>query len=572
MKEIIKEKILPNVLKPARYLGNEINSIHKDWDKTTIRVALAYPDTYEIGMSNLGIQILYHILNQQEDVLVERVFAPWPDMEESLTVNRAPLFSLESWKPLKEFDLIGFSLGHELTYTNIINMLKLGRIPIRHKERGENDPLILGGGPCAFNPEPIAEFFDFFVIGEAEEVIIEIIKVLKDLRLETRDSRLKELSKIQGIYVPKLSNIVTKRYLKDLDNAPYPTKPIIPFVEVIHDRAVLEIMRGCKWGCKFCQAGWTYRPVREKKMDRLIQIADELIKNTGYEELSLISLSTSDYSKIEELAKTLAKKYEGKRINLSLPSMRTDTFSVKLAKEVSRVRPSGVTLAPEAGTQRLRNLIGKNMTEEHIFEGVRAAFSERIESIKLYFMLGLPTETEEDLLGICQLSKKILEIGRSYTKRARVTVNLATFVPKPHTPFQWERQISIEETLEKQRFIKRNLKVKGIEVRWHQAEASFLEGVFSRGDRKLAKVIESAYELGARLDAWSEHFKFDIWQQAFAECGIDPNEYLRERKKDEKLPWDSIQTGVPKESLLRERGREGEGTNYAKNQNQIHQR
>ncbi len=551
MQDIIKEKILPNVLKPARYIGNEINSIHKDWEKTPLKVLLAYPDTYEIGMSNLGIQILYHILNDQEDVLAERTAAPWPDMESQLTTNNLQLTTLESFKPLNEFNLIGFSLGHELTYTNIITMLKLGGIPVRSKDRKENDPLILGGGPCAFNPEPIAEFFDFFVVGEAEEVILEIVETLRPSPHAPRPSKLAALAKIPGIYVPGISKSVKKRFIQDLNNAPYPTKPIIPFVEAIHDRAVVEIMRGCKWGCKFCQAGWTYRPVREKNMDQAIRIADEIIKNTGYEELSLISLSSSDYSKIDELAKTLAKKYENQRINLSLPSMRTNTFTVKLAKETSRVRHSGVTLAPEAGTQRLRDVIGKDMTEEHIFEGVRAAFEEGIESIKLYFMLGLPTETEEDLLGICELAKKILAIGKGYTRRVRITVNLATFIPKPHTPFQWERQISIEETLEKQRFIKNNLKARGIEVRWHQAEASFLEGVFSRGDRRLSKVIEKAWELGARLDAWSEHFKFELWQKAFGECGIDPNEYLKARRVDETLPWDHIQTGIPKEALLR---------------------
>jgi radical SAM superfamily enzyme YgiQ (UPF0313 family) len=545
------EKILPNVLKPARYIGNELNSIHKDWDKTHLKVALAYPDTYEIGMSNLGIQILYHILNDQKDVLAERIACPWPDMEKALVDNQVPLFSLESWKPISEFDLIGFSLGHELTYTNIITMLKLAKIPIWSKDRTDKDPLIMGGGPCAFNPEPIADFFDFFVIGEAEEVIVEIANTLRKLKVESRELKVGALAKIPGIYVPSLKNKTQKRTIKDFNSAPYPTKPIIPFIEAIHDRAVLEIMRGCKWGCKFCQAGWTYRPVREKKMDKLIGLAEEVIKNTGYEELSLISLSSSDYSQIDELARTLAGKYEGKRINISLPSMRTNTFSIKLAKEIARVRPSGVTLAPEAGTQRLRDLIGKNMTEEHIFEGVRSAFEQGIEAIKLYFMLGLPTETEEDLTGICELSRKILQIGKGITRRARVTVNLATFIPKPHTPFQWEKQISVEETLEKQRFIKRNLKVKGIEVRWHQAEASFLEGVFSRGDRKLSRVIEKAWELGARLDAWSEHFKFDIWQKAFAECGIDPHEYLRERKKDEPLAWDHIQTGIPKETLIR---------------------
>lgn len=549
VEERIKE-ILPNVQRPARYIGNELNSIHKDWDKIPLKVVLAYPDTYEIGMSNLGIQILYHILNDQKDVLAERVGAPWPDMEEQLKLNNIPLFSLESWKPINEFDLLGFGIGHELTYTNIINMLKLGNIPIKSQDRKDNDPLVMGGGPCAFNPEPIADFFDFFVIGEAEEVILEIIDVLRKSKVESRQSKLGELAKVPGVYVPSISQNVSKRYIQDLTAAPYPLTPIIPFIEAIHDRAVVEIMRGCKWGCKFCQAGWTSRPVRTKKVDDLVKTADEILKNTGYEELSLISLSSSDYPQIEELAKTLAKKYQNKRINISLPSLRTNSVSVNLIKETARVRSSSMTIAPEAGTQRLRDVIGKKMTEQDILNAAQAAFTNGIQSIKLYYMIGLPTETEEDLLGICELSRKIHGIGRGSTRRARVTVNLATFIPKPHTPLQWEKQITIEETLEKQRFIKANLKTKGLEVRWHQAEASFLEGVFSRGDRKLAKVIEKAWEFGARLDAWSEHFKFAIWQKAFAECGIDPNEYLRQRQKDESLPWDFINTGVPKEILL----------------------
>ncbi|MDD5593747.1 MAG: radical SAM protein, partial [Candidatus Margulisbacteria bacterium] len=475
---------------------------------------------------------------------------PWPDMESQLTTNNLQLTTLESQKPLHEFDALGFSLGHELTYTNIITMLKLGGIPVRSSERGDGDPLVLGGGPCSFNPEPVAEFFDLFVIGEAEEVLLEIIDSLRKSKVESRKQKLGELAKIHGVYVPGLSQTVTKRFIKDLTPTPYPLSPIVPFIEAVHDRAVLEIMRGCKWGCKFCQAGWTYRPVREKGMEALLQQADEVIKNTGYEELTLISLSSSDYGRIDELAMTLAKKYESKKINISLPSLRTNSFSVKLAKEIARVRSSSITLAPEAGTQRLRDAIGKNMTEENIIEGVKAAFEEGIEAIKLYFMIGLPTETEEDLLAICELANKIIGIGKQHSRRARITVNLSTFIPKPHTPLQWERQITIEETLAKQKFIKQNVKNRNIEIKWHHAEASFLEGVFSRGDRKLSAVIEKAWQLGARFDAWSEHFKFDLWLTAFAKSGIDPNEYLKARAFDEPLPWDHIETGVPKEVLL----------------------
>jgi radical SAM family uncharacterized protein len=534
------ENLLPLIQRPSRYLGNELNTAHKDWGSVKIHFALAYPDTYEIGMSNLGIQILYYIINQQNDAVAERVFAPWPDFENQLSTLHVPLSTLESGKPLKDFNLLGFSLGHELTYTNIITMLKLGSIPLYAKERKDSDPLVLGGGPCAFNPEPLADFFDFFVVGEAEEVILEIIDIFRNSSFVIRHSKLEALAEIPGVYVPGISQTVTKRYIKDLTNVPYPTKPIVPFVEAVHDRAVLEIMRGCKWGCKFCQAGWTTRPVRQKNQEVLLKQAEELIKNTGYEELSLISLSSSDYVGIEELAKTLARKYEKQRVNIALPSMRMNSFSIKLAKEIARVRSSSVTLAPEAGTQRLRDVIGKNLSEEEILEGAKAAFSEGIEAIKLYFMIGLPTETEEDLLGICDLSRKILAVGKQITPRARITVNLSTFIPKPHTPLERERQITIEETLQKQQFLKNNLKTRGIELRWHQAEASFLEGVFSRGDKKLGKVIEKAWELGARLDAWSEHFKFDRWLKAFEECGIEPEEYLKERKVDEVLPWNYI--------------------------------
>ncbi|MFA5840305.1 MAG: radical SAM protein [Candidatus Margulisiibacteriota bacterium] len=546
--DAIFESILPLVQKPARYLGNELNSIHKDWDKAAIKVALGYPDLYEIGMSNLGIQILYYILNQPEDVLCERVFAPWPDMEGQLTANGLQLATLESQKPLNQFDLIGLSLGHELTYTNIITMLKLGGIPIHAKDRGDKDPLVMGGGPCTYNPEPVAEFFDFFVIGEAEEVIVEIVDCLRKQKVESsstslgasRQSKVGELAKIPGVYVPGHSDKATKRFIRDLNSTPYPLSPIVPYIEAIHDRAVIEIMRGCPWGCKFCQAGWTSRPVRYRDKETIEKYADAILCNTGYDELSLVSLSSSDHPQIAEIAKTLAGKYEKDRINLSLPSLRTNSFTMQLAKEIARVRPSGVTLAPEAGTQRLRDVIGKNMSEEQIMEGVRCAFSEGVSSIKLYFMIGLPTETDEDLLGICNLSREIFNLGKGFSRRLNISVNLATFVPKPHTPLQRERQITIAETLEKQKVIKDNLKTRGIEVRWHAADASYLEGIFARGDKQLAKVIEKAWELGARFDAWSENFKLDLWLKAFAECGIDPNQYLRQRSQEESLPWEFI--------------------------------
>ena len=550
------DQILPLVRKPARYVGGELHAIKKDWEKTPIKVVLAYPDTYEIGMSNLGIQILYDILNKQTDVLAERAATPWPDMEDQLTTNNLQLTTLESRKPLNEFDVLGFSLGHELTYTNVLTMLKLGGIPIYSKDRTDKDPLVMAGGPSVFNPEPVADFIDFFVIGEAEEVILEITDKLRSELGAPRAVRLAELAKIPGIYIPELrtqntEHKVQKRYIKDFTNSPCPHKPIIPFIEAIHDRAVIEVMRGCKWGCKFCQAGWVTRPVREKKKEQILPLADELIKNTGYEEISLVSLSSSDHSEIEAIAKTLAQKYQHKRVNISLPSMRTNSFSVKLAKEIARVRSGSITIAPEAGTQRLRDVIGKNMNEEDIKNGVISAFDAGISAIKLYFMIGLPTETDEDLLALCDLAKKILGLGRQRTHRTRVTINLATFIPKPHTPLQWERQITIEETLHKQRIIKQNAKARGLEVRWHGADASFLEGVFSRGDKKLSKVIEKAWELGARLDAWSEHFKFELWEKAFAECGIDPNEYLAERKVTDTLPWDFIDPGVSKETLIR---------------------
>lgn len=537
MKEKI-EALLPQVRRPARYLGNELNSIKKDWDSVKLRVALAYPDLYEVGMSNLGIQILYHILNLREEVLAERVFAPAQDMAEQLRTNQIPLFSLESWTPIHKFDLLGFSLGHELIYTNLIEMLHLSGIPFYSKDREEDHPLVFAGGPSVYNPAPIEEFIDFFVVGEGEEVILEIVD--KALSKERRENKLKNLSEIPGIYVPTIGNRTTKRYVKDFNNTPYPTKPIVPYLEVIHDRAMVEVMRGCQHFCKFCNACLHYWPVREKKPEKVMALAEEILKNTGYEELSLISLSSSDYSEIESVARRLAQKLEKKKINLALPSLRLDSLGLKLAKEIQRVRPTSVTVAPEAGTQRLRDVIGKKLSEKDILDGAQAAFSEGVSNLKLYYMIGLPTETEEDLQGIVELTQKIGAIGRGFTQRSHVTASVSTFIPKPHTPFERERQIGFPEIVEKQKFLKKYLRGRGLELRWHDAKTSILEGVFSRGDRRLAKVIIRAWELGARFDAWTEHFKFELWEQAFLECGVSSEDYLRERDKDEEMPWGKI--------------------------------
>ncbi|KAF0134407.1 MAG: radical SAM protein [Candidatus Saganbacteria bacterium] len=539
MKSII-DSILPQIRKPARYIGNELNSIHKDWEPVRLRVLLAYPDLYEVGMSNLGIQILYHILNLKDDVLAERVFAPAQDMEEKLKENNIPLFSLESWTPADKFDLIGFSLGHELTYTNLLNMLALSKIPLRSKDRTNDHPLVFAGGPCAMNPSPIEDFIDFFVIGEGEEVILEIAELIAGMKSENKDLKLEKLSKTPGIYVPSIGNKTTKRYVKDFNSVPYPTKPIVPFISAIHDRAVVEIMRGCKHMCKFCSACIGYNPVRMKKPEKVIELALEILKNTGYEDLSLISLSSSDYTQIEEVAKFLAKKIEPNKVSLSLPSLRLDSFSLKLAKEIQRVRPTSVTMAPEAGTQRLRDVVGKKLSKQDIIEGARAAFSEGITNLKLYFMIGLPTETFTDIEAIAELARKVSGIGREYSQRAHVTASVSTFIPKPHTPFERERQISLEEIIERQKYLKQNLKGRGLELRWHDAKTSILEGAFSRGDKKLSEVIEKAYLLGARFDAWSEYFKFEIWEQAFNECGSSMNSYLEEIDEKKELPWAKI--------------------------------
>jgi len=539
------EAILPLVRKPQRYIGNELNSIHKDWDSVKIHIAIAYPDLYELGMSSLGLQILYYILNADNRVVAERVFSPAQDMEDKLKENNLSLFSLESQTPISKFDMVGFSLGHELTYTNLLGILELSNIPLYSKDRKENDPLIFAGGPGAYNTAPIEEFIDFIVIGEAEELLGEIVDCILNSEhgtpnTEHRNEILKKLAQIEGIYVPSIGNKTKKRYVKDFNNAPYPTKPIVPFIEAVHDRAVVEIMRGCPRMCKFCSACQHYWPVRMKKPEKVIELATEILKNTGYDEITLISLSSSDYTYIEQVAKEISIEAAKKKINVSLPSLRLDSFSINLAKDILRVRPTSVTLAPEAGTQRLRDVIGKDLTEEDILTGAEAAFSEGVTSLKLYFMIGLPTETEEDIQGIPVLINKIANIGRKYTSRFRVTASASTFVPKPHTEFERVRQISIEEILAKQSYLRNAVRGKGTEIKCHDPKMSILEGILSRGDKRLAKAILSAYKMGAKFDAWTEHFKFDVWLKALEENNLTVDDYLRERSIDEELPWSKI--------------------------------
>ena len=560
--EVIETSILPLVQKPGRYLGNELNSIHKDWNATPLKMALAFPDLYEIGMSNLAVQIIYHIINSDPDCLCERVFIPYPDFSAKIKEHKVPLVSLENFKPLSEFDLIGFSIGYELNFSNIVAMLQDAGIPALRTDReklrlsGQKVPLVFAGGMSIANPEPIVDFFDFFLFGEAEDALPQITAEAKQ-QLQNKDFSnartcfLQAITKLPGIFVPELDQAdgkparkISRAFVKDYNNAPFPTKPIVPFIETVHDRAAIEIMRGCPWRCKFCLSGATEKPVRMRSAQKVLELAEESIKNSGYEEVSLLSLSTSDYPYLEQVARELTARFAEKRISISLPSMRVNSFSIKVAKEILKVRQTTVTLAPEAGTQRLREVIDKRITEEDIIGGVGTALQEGVNNIKLYFMIGLPTETEADLAGICDLGEKVIALGRGANRagggRAKIHVGLSTFIPKPHTPFERERQISIQETLGKQAYLKQHLNRK-IEIRWHDAKSSYLEGVFSRGDRKLAPVLLRAVELGCRLDAWTEHFQFEKWLQAFMDCGIDPNQYLFARPEPQQLPWDYLE-------------------------------
>lgn len=589
MRDHIIEKILPRVEKPARYLGTEWNSIHKDWEKTPVRMVFAFPDLYEVGMSHLGLAILYGLVNEREGMLMERAFAPAPDLEAILREEGIPLFSLESYRPLADFDIIGFTLQYELSYTTILNMLDLGGIPLLAAERGPGHPVVIGGGPGACNPEPLAPFFDCFVLGDGEEVLPQILELVRELK-DSPDSRidrqefLRRAAELPGVYIPPFYEVtyqeegtiaeikplrpeapetVKKAVVRDLDAAYFPTRPIVPFLDVVHDRIMLEVMRGCTRGCRFCQAGAIYRPVREREVKVLLRQAAELVRHTGYEEISLTSLSTADYSCVEALARALAEAYAEQGVSISLPSLRVDAFSVRLAQALQRFRKkSTLTFAPEAGSQRLRDVINKGVTAEDLLAATAEAFAAGWHNIKLYFMIGLPTETEEDLENIVALARQVLEQGRRLHrgKKPTVTVSVSSFVPKPHTPFQWEPQARLAELKEKQNFLRSRLKGPGLQFSWHQPEMSFLEAVLARGDRRLAQVLLKAWQGGAKLEGWSEHFRYDVWQRAFESCGIDPAFYAyRRRDYEERLPWDHLDFGVSKEFLIDEHRRALEG-------------
>jgi radical SAM family uncharacterized protein len=572
--------ILSRVLKPARYTGHEWNSIKKDHSTVSVTVALALPDVYEVGMSNLGLKILYQILNNRVDIAAERVYSPWVDMEAEMRADNIPLYTLESFKPVREFDLLGISLQYEMSYTNVLTMLDLSGIPLLAAERDEQYPFIVGGGPCTFNAEPGADFFDFFIIGEGEEVIVEVADVLVAWKQANKPGGkiglLKQVAALDGVYVPAFYDVsyhaddmvadvrpncpeakaaVVKRLVKDLDAVEYATKPVMPYLDIIHDRIMLELFRGCTRGCRFCQAGVIYRPVRERRPENLLSIVQQLVDNTGYDEMSLTSLSSADYSCLHELVQALIAKFKGQNVSVSLPSLRIDSFSIQLAKEVQQVRKSGLTFAPEAGTQRLRDVINKGVTEQDLDEAVGAAFRFGWSGVKLYFMIGLPTETDEDVEGIADVAYRVLDLYKEIKghRGAKVTVSVSSFVPKPHTPFQWFGQNSTEEIERKQRLLRTRLKDRNITFNWHDARTSLLEGVFSRGDRRLGQVLLAAWQGGAKFDGWSEHFKYDVWMAAFHSAGIDPYHYAgRERAMTEHLPWDHITAGVDKEFLKRE--------------------
>ncbi len=574
------ERILLRVQKPARYTGGEYNEIIKDKAAVDVRFAMCFPDTYEIGMSNLGLRILYGSMNQAEGVWCERSFAPWGDMEEEMRKEHIPLYALESGDSLKNFDFVGFSLGYEMAYTNVLNMLDLAHIPLHSDQRGEDDPIIVAGGTCVYNGEPLADFIDIFSLGEGEDVTLEMIDLYRKGKQAgwSRAEFLQNAAQVPGLYVPSLYEIsyhqdgtvqaitpthgapehIRKRIVADLDKSYFPVKTIIPSTDIVHDRVMLEVFRGCIRGCRFCQAGYCYRPVRPKSVDLLVQQGIASCKDSGYQEMTLSSLSTSDYRPLTELCDGLLEYCDPRNININLPSLRADGFSMGIMQRLQRVRKTSITFAPEAGTQRMRDTINKNVKEEDLLQSCRTAFEGGCNAVKLYFMLGLPTETDEDVIGIARLAEKVYWTWKNYavnkSRGLRITVSTSFFVPKPFTPFQWEAQITREEYHRRVDLLRGSIKNKSIQYNWHEMETSYIEAVLARGDRRLGKLLETVWRKGGRLDSWSEYFSFERWMEAFAETGIDPDFYaLRERPKDEILPWSMIDIGVHPEYLWRER-------------------
>ena len=574
------ERILPRVQKPARYTGGEYNQIIKDKTKVDIRLAFCFPDTYEIGMSNLGMSILYHTMNSLDFVWCERAFAPWGDMYEEMKKADIPLYALESGDSLKNFDVLAFSIGYEMAYTTVLDMLDMAGVPLRREDRKELLPLVFAGGSAAVNAEPIADFMDLFVIGEGEEMNNELLTLLRRAKLEgwSKEDFLLKAAGIQGIYVPSLYHIaykpdgtvesitpragapekVTKRIVIDLDSSPFPTNPIVPSTEVVHDRVNLELFRGCVRGCRFCQAGHIYRPIRAKKPETLIKQGIETLKNTGHQDVTLLSLSTSDYRPLEQLCDGLLEYCESRSIGLSLPSLRADNFSMELMEKLQKVRKSGLTFAVEGGSQRLRDAINKNVTEEDLLNTCAIAFAGGWNSVKLYYMLGLPTETDDDIVGIAEMANQVLhcwrENARNKNRGVKITISTSCFIPKPHSPFQWEEQISKEEYLRRVNLLRSSITARNVTYNWHDAETSVIEAALSRGDRRMSSVIEEVWRKGGRLEAWSDYFSYERWEEAFNKCGLDMSFYAsRERSVDELLPWDMIDVGVRKAHLIHER-------------------
>ena len=574
------ERILPRVQKPARYTGGEYNQIIKDKAAVDIRLAFCFPDTYEIGMSNLGMSILYHTMNSLDFVWCERVFAPWGDMYEEMNRAGLPLYALESGDSLDQFDALAFSVGYEMAYTTVLDMLHMAGLPLRSKDRPNLLPLVFAGGSAAVNAEPVADFMDLFVIGEGEEMNNELLTLLHRAKQEnwTKQQFLAQAAQIPGVYVPSLYDIrykpdgtlesitardgapekVTKRIVIDFDKAPFPTSPIVPSTEVVHDRVNLELFRGCVRGCRFCQAGHIYRPIRAKKPETLIRQGIECLKNTGHQDVTLLSLSTSDYRHLNQLCDGMLEYCESRSIGLSLPSLRADNFSMELMEKLQKVRKSGLTFAVEGGSQRLRDAINKNVTEEDLLHTCAIAFAGGWNNVKLYYMLGLPTETDEDIVGIAEMANQVLHCWRqnaaNKNRGVKITISTSCFIPKPHSPFQWEAQISKEEYLRRVELLRSSIMARNVTYNWHDAETSVIEAALSRGDRKLSAVIEEVWKNGGRLEAWSDYFSYQRWVDAFTKCGLDLDFYAsRERGEEELLPWDMIDVGVRKAHLLHER-------------------